>query len=131
MIHDFRFPALVTLGVVVLLFGAAANVGRVRFKHRIEPPVTAGPPEFERAFRVQMNTVENALLFLPAFWVFTVFVSEIWASTLGIFWLASRVWYCVAYQKLASRRGAPFALSMLAIVVLVLGGLWGVLRTFI
>ena len=99
-------------------------------KHRIDAPATTGHPEFERAFRVQMNTLENALLFLPAFWVFTAFVSEIWASAIGIVWLAARVWYAIAYQKAASRRGPPFGLSMLAIVILVCGGAWGVLRTF-
>ena len=131
VIHDFRFPALVTLGAVLLLFLAAANVGRARAKHRIDAPATTGNPEFERVFRVQMNLQENALMFLPSLWIFTAFVSEIWAAAIGVVWLAARVWYAVAYQQAASRRGPPFGLSMLLIAVLALGGAWGVVRTFL
>jgi len=128
--HDFRGPALVTLGVVVLLFVAAINVGRARAKHGVPAPATSGNAEFERVFRVQMNTFENALMFLPALWIFAAFVSELWAASLGVVWLASRVWYALAYQKAAALRGPPFGLSVLVITVLLLGGLWGVLRTF-
>lgn len=129
--HDFRWPALVTLGVVVLLFVLAANVGRARARYGIAAPATGGHPDFERVFRVQMNTLENTMMFLPAFWIFAAFVSEIWASSIGVAWLASRVWYAIAYQQAATRRGGPFALSMLAVTVLTLGGAWGAVRTFL
>jgi glutathione S-transferase len=126
--HDFRWPALVTLGVVVLMFVMAANVGRARAKYGINAPATTGNPDFERVFRVQMNTLENAMMFLPAFWVFASFVSEVWAAAIGVVWLAARVWYSIAYQQAAARRGPAFGLSMLAIVVLTLGGAWGAIR---
>ena len=129
--HDFRWPALVTLGVVVLLFMMAVNVGRARAKFRIDAPATTGNPEFERVFRVQMNTLENALMVLPAMWVFSAFVNEIWAASLGLVWLLARVWYALAYQQAAARRGPPFGLSVLVIVVLTLGAAWGVLRTLL
>lgn len=128
--HDFRFPALVTLGVVLLLFIAAWNVGKARAKYGIKAPATTGNADFERIFRVQMNTLENALMFLPALWVFSAFVSEVWAAALGVIWLASRCWYAVSYQKAASLRGPAFGLSMLATTVLTLGGLWGIATTF-
>jgi glutathione S-transferase len=129
--HDFRWPALVTLGVVVLMFVLAANVGRARGKYGIAAPATSGNPEFERVFRVQMNTLENAMMFLPSFWVFAAFISEIWASAIGLVWLAARVWYAVAYQAEAARRGPAFGLSMAAVTVLTLGGAWGALKSFL
>jgi uncharacterized membrane protein YecN with MAPEG domain len=128
--HDFRGPALVTLGVVMLLCMAAWNVGRARVKHGIMAPATSGHPEFERAFRVQMNTLENSLMFLPPLWLFAAFVNEIWAAGIGVVWLAARVWYSLAYQKAPALRRAPFVLSTLAIAALMLGAGWGVLRTF-
>lgn len=129
--HDFRWPALITLGVVALLFLTAVNVGRARARHGIDAPATTGNPEFERVFRIQMNTQESALMFLPALWIFSAFVSETGAAALGLVWLAARVWYSIAYHQLAARRGPPFGLSMLVVVVLFLGAAWGVMRPLI
>ena len=81
--HDFRWPALITLGVLVLLFVVAWGVGRARDKYNVKAPATTGDPAFERAFRVQMNTLENTVMFLPALWLFAAFVSEVWAAALG------------------------------------------------
>lgn len=128
--HDFRWPALITLGVVVLLFVVAGNVGKARGKYKIMAPATTGDPAFERVFRIQMNTMENAVAFLPVLWLFAAFVSGIWSAALGAVWLAARVWYAVAYQKDPAKRGPPFGLSMLAFAVLTLGAAWGVIRGF-
>ncbi|MDH3287553.1 MAG: hypothetical protein OEP48_07505 [Betaproteobacteria bacterium] len=45
--HDFRWPALITLGVLVLLFSLAWNVGKARAKYKINAPATTGDPAFE------------------------------------------------------------------------------------
>ena len=74
--YDFRWPALVTLGMVALLFLMAINVGRARMKYGVAAPATSGNADFERVFRVQMNTLENAMLFLPSLWVFAVFALQ-------------------------------------------------------
>ncbi len=131
MPHDFRWLALVTLGVLVLLFALAALVGRARGKFKIQAPTMTGNPEFERTVRVHMNTVENAVIFLPALWLFAAFVSEVWAAAIGAAWLASRVWYAIAYQADAAKRGPPFGLSMFLFAVLTLGAAWGVVRLFL
>ncbi|NBR28739.1 MAG: MAPEG family protein [Betaproteobacteria bacterium] len=127
--HDFRWPALVTLGAVVLMFVMAANVGRARGRYGIPAPATSGNPDFERVFRVQMNTLENAMMFLPALWVFAAFISEVWAAGIGVAWLVARVWYAMSYQKAAALRGPAFVLSMLCVTVLTLGGAWGIIRS--
>jgi hypothetical protein len=129
--HDFRWPALVTLGAVLLMFVMAWNVGKARAKFGVNAPATTGNPEFERVFRVQMNTLENVLMFLPSLWLFAAFVSEIWAAALGLVWLAARLWYSIAYQQAAARRGPAFGLSMLVVTVLALGAAWGVVRTML
>ena len=129
--HDFRWPALITLGVLVLLFALAANVGKARGKYGIKAPATTGSPDFERVFRVQMNTLENAVMFLPALWLFAAFVSEVWAAALGTVWLVARVWYAFAYRQDAAKRGPAFGLSMAAFGVLILGAAWGVVKGFL
>jgi glutathione S-transferase len=128
--HDFRWPALVTLGVILLLFGVAWNVGRARVRHGINAPAISGHPAFERAFRVQMNTLEGAVVFLPALWLFAAYLSGVWSAVLGAVWLIGRVWYAIAYQKNPATRGAPFVISFLAFLILALGAAWGVARQF-
>ncbi len=129
--HDFRWPALITLGVLVLLFVVAGNVGRLRTRHKVAAPAMTGNPEVERAIRVQGNTVESTLMFLPALWLFAAFVSGAWSAALGAVWLAARAWYVVAYQQDAAKRGPPFVVSMLVFGVLTLGAAWGVIRAFL
>ncbi len=129
--HDFRWPALITLGVVVLLFAVAWNVGRARGKYKVKAPATTGDPAFERAFRVQMNTLESAVAFLPVLWLFAAFVSGLWSGALGAVWLAARVWYAIAYQQDAARRGPAFGLAFLVFAVLGVGAAWGVVKAFL
>ncbi|MDP1717350.1 MAG: MAPEG family protein [Burkholderiales bacterium] len=129
--HDFRWPALITLGVVLLLFAVAGNVGRARGKYKVRAPATTGDPAFERAFRVQMNTLESAVAFLPVLWLFAAYVSGLWSAVLGAVWLAARVWYAITYQQNAAKRGPAFGLAFLVFAVLALGAAWGVVKAFI
>ena len=128
--HDFRWPALITLGTLMLLFVVAWRVGKARGKYKIAAPSMTGNPNFERTVRVQMNTIENVMLFLPALWLFAAFVSGLWSALLGVIWLIARAWYVVAYQSAAAKRGPPFGISMLVILLLTLGSAWGVIHGF-
>ncbi|MEF8716910.1 MAG: MAPEG family protein [Candidatus Accumulibacter necessarius] len=129
--HDYPGPALVTLATSLLLFACAAYVGRCRVRFAIKAPATSGHPQFEIAYRIQMNTLENVVLFLPVLWVFAVHLSSHWATALGALWLAGRIWYALAYARDPKTRGGGFLLSMLAFGALGLGGAWGVLRGLI
>jgi len=128
--QELRWPALVTLGIVGLLFLLSANVGRYRYKHHISAPATTGHPEFERAYRAQMNTIENALIVLPVLWLFAMYLDALWSAVLGGIWLLARGWYAITYTRDAAKRGPPFGLSMLAFAVLAVGALWGVVSDF-
>jgi glutathione S-transferase len=86
---------------------------------------------FERAYRVQMNTTESALAFLPVLWLFAVYVSDLWAAALGALWLLARVWYAAGYLRDAAKRGPGFTLSTLIVVALAIGAALGVLRTYL
>ncbi|MQM35460.1 MAG: hypothetical protein CRU72_13775 [Candidatus Accumulibacter phosphatis] len=112
----------------MLLFACTAYVGRCRIKFAIKAPATSGHPQFEIAYRIQMNTLENTVAFLPVLWVFAVNTSEFWATLLGSAWWLARVWYALAYARDPKTRGAGFGLSMLCFAALGLGGAWGVLR---
>lgn len=129
--HEFRWTALATIGVVVLLFATAWLVGWARGKYKIKAPATTGHSMFDRAFRVQMNTAENALALLPVLWLFALFLSDAWAAGFGVAWLLGRVAYAVGYMKEPAKREAGFTISSLAWMALTLGSAWGVLRTFL
>ena len=108
-----HLPALVTLFAVLLMFGTAFAVGQARDRYGIAAPATGGHPAFERAFRVQMNTLEAVVLFLPTLWLAANYGFAFWAGIAGLVWLAGRIWYALAYLKEARRRGGGFALGMI------------------
>jgi glutathione S-transferase len=123
--------ALVTIATVLLMAATVFMVGRARGKYGVKAPATTGHEGFERAFRVQMNTQEAALMFLPSLWVAASF-GVVWVSaSLGALWLLGRVWYAVAYSNPAGNRGPGFLIGMVALLGLILQALWGIGWTFV
>ena len=108
-----HLPALVALLTVLLLFGTLWAVGHARGKHGIKAPAISGHPAFERAYRVQMNTLENTVMFLPTLWLAAHYGFSGWAGVAGLVWIVGRVWYALAYLKDAGKRGPGFVLGML------------------
>jgi len=123
--------SLVTLFVLILLSLTAFNVGRARGRYGVKAPAVTGHEMFERAFRVQMNTLEGVVLMLPALWLYAAFVGDRGAGIMGLIWLAARTWYAVAYLQNPAKRGAGFLLGMLMFSGLWLGALWGVMRVLL
>lgn len=121
------YAALITLLVLLLLLGVTVNVGRARVKYGIKAPAVSGHELFERAFRVQMNTLESTVLMLPALWLCAAYYNDRRAAVLGGVWLLARVWYAVAYTADPAKRGGGFLVAFLALVGLWLGALRGVL----
>ncbi|HWJ06491.1 MAG TPA: MAPEG family protein [Steroidobacteraceae bacterium] len=122
-----RFVAIV--GLLALLqyvyFGIA--VGRARGRYGVKGPAVSGHEVFERYFRVQQNTLELLVAFLPALWLFALYASATWAIVLGAVYLAGRVLYYLGYVRDPPKRELGFALSMLPILVLIVGALVGAL----
>ena len=79
-----NLPALVTLLTVLLQFGTMYAVGKARGKYGIAAPAVAGHPAFERAYRVQMNTLENTVMFLPVLWLAANYGFTGWAGLIGM-----------------------------------------------
>ena len=101
-----------------LLAGTMYVVGRARGRHGIKAPAVSGHPAFERAYRVQMNTLESTVMFLPTLWLAANYGFSGWAGIAGLVWLVGRVWYAVAYLKDETKRGPGFTLSAIAWVAL-------------
>ena len=117
-----HLPAIVVLLTVLLQFGTVWAAGHAREKYGVKAPAIAGHPAFERAWRVQMNTLESTLIFLPTLWLAVQYGYPLWAGVAGLVWVAGRVWYAVAYLQDAAKRGPGFMVSTMAWgVTLVLG----------
>src|SRR5262245_40010489 len=107
------YVAIVTVLALVQLIVFGVLVGRARSRCGVQAPATSGHPEFERYYRVQMNTVEQLVLFLPALWVFAHFVSPPWAAVAGVVYIVGRVIYAVSYVRDPNSRTLGFALTIL------------------
>jgi uncharacterized membrane protein YecN with MAPEG domain len=107
-----NLPALVILLTILLQFATVYAVGRARTKYGIHAPAISGHPAFERAYRVQMNTLENTVMFLPTLWLAVHYGYVLWAGVAGLVWIAGRVWYALAYLQDAGKRGPGYMLSM-------------------
>ncbi len=121
-----HLPAIITLFSLLLFFAILIYVGYARTKYGVKAPATTGNDNFERIFRVQMNTMENLVLFLPALWLFSHYVSPLWAGLVGVVWLVGRVDYALSYARSAAARSRGYALSALAFLVLAVGAVIGV-----
>ncbi|MBM7132007.1 MAPEG family protein [Dyella mobilis] len=121
-----NLPALVALLAAILQFGTMFAVGHARGKYRIEAPAISGHPAFERAYRVQMNTLESTVMFLPTLWVAAHYGYVLAAGIAGLVWVVGRVWYALSYLRDAKKRGPGYMVGMLgwgALVVMAAMGL--------
>jgi uncharacterized membrane protein YecN with MAPEG domain len=124
-------PALTTLIALLLYFMTIVNVARARGRFKIEAPAISGNPDFERVFRVHMNTLEQLVVFLPALWLFALYLSPAWASLVGAVWIVGRAMYAMGYYRAAEKRGAGFGFAFFAVAVLWFGALWGVVSALL
>lgn len=101
-----------------------ALVGVARGRYQIAAPATTGHPIFERWFRVHQNSLELLIAFVPSIWLFGWWVSQAWATGIGLVYVAARILYTVQYLKDPKTREIGAGLSFLAIFVLIVGGLY-------
>ena len=117
--------AAVTILAIFLFIYIMMRVGGMRGKHNIPAPSVIGHPEFERAYRVQMNTIEQTPMFLPALWLFCQTISPIWGALLGVIWIGGRILYSATYYSSAEKRGPGFIIGLVSTLILLIGSLVG------
>lgn len=125
------WPSLVTVSALILYLIVTINVGGARAKYKVPPPQMSGDPDFERVLRVQQNTLEQLVIFLPALWLFSVFVSPVWAAGIGAAWVVGRAVYAWGYYQAAEKRTIGFGIGSITSLVLLLGSLIGIVWNLI
>ncbi len=106
-------------------------VGRARGKYKVPAPAMTGHPDFERANRVHQNTLESLIVFIPALWIFGLYLSPRWGAALGVLFIIARAIYAVGYLRAAEKRGPGAGLTGLVNIALVVGALVGVVRALV
>jgi glutathione S-transferase len=126
------WTSIVTVLAVLVYFWTSMGVGRMRGKHGIKAPAMSGHPEFERAVRVQMNTLEAMPIFLVLLWMATIYSPWMgWLpATLGVIWVIGRVLYMQGYMADPEKRGTGFMISMLANLGLLILSVWGIVNAW-
>jgi glutathione S-transferase len=119
----FHFTAIVTLLAILVYLFTLGQVSRARTAFGVKAPATTGHPDFERVFRVQMNTLEWMPIFLPSLWLFAIYISDVIAAAIGLIWIIGRILYMTGYSRAADKRGTGFGVQALAALALWLGAL--------
>jgi glutathione S-transferase len=104
------------------------KVAKARGRYGVAAPAVAGNQTFERYFRVQQNTLEQLIAFLPGLYLFSHYYSPLIAAALGVIYLIGREIYAMTYVKDPKKREAGYALTVLPVAVLIFGGLFGAIR---
>lgn len=122
---------LVTLGALLFFFWTGIQVAQARQKYGVKAPATTGNPDFERVFRVQMNTLEWMPLFLGSLWIFAMYWDARIAAGLGLVWIVGRFMYAQGYAKAAEQRSMGFMVQGIAVLILFGGGLIGAIMSLL
>ncbi len=106
----------------------AILVGKAREQHGehgVKAPAVHGNETFERIYRVQMNTLEQLICFLPALFMASAYWSPSLMALIGCVYLAGRFIYSNAYVADPKKRSLGFALTILPTIILLLAALLG------
>ncbi|MCA6125764.1 MAPEG family protein [Bradyrhizobium sp. WSM 1704] len=121
----YHYTAIVTCLAVALYFFFALQVARARAVYGVKLPAITGNPDFERIYRIQMNTLEWAPIFLPSLWLCAIYVGDAAAAAIGVIWVIGRIVYFLGYRQAVPKRTPGFAIQALACTVLWIGALGG------
>ena len=111
---------IVTVLALLQFYWFGFEVGKMRGKHGCKAPAITGAPEFERMFRVQQNTMEQLVMFLPALWLYATLVNPLWGAGIGVIYLIGRFIYCSSYVRDPAGRSLGFMISVLPTSVMLI-----------
>ena len=120
-----NYVHIVAVLAVFQLFFFGILVGRARAKYGVRAPATSGHELFERAFRVQMNTLEQLVGFLPALLIASVYWPNAIVAGIGVIYLLGRFLYRRSYVADPAKRGPGFLLTVIPSFTLLVAALAG------
>ncbi|MDR6626771.1 MAPEG family protein [Caulobacter segnis] len=123
MHQSHALVAIVTLLSLLVYVWMILRIPGARRRTGIDAPAMTGDPELERHIRVQANTVEWLVIYLPALWLFAIYWNDLVAAALGVVWMIGRIVYALGYAADPKKRELGFVIQALATAILVFGAL--------
>ena len=106
-------------------------VGRARVRYNVPAPATTGNATFECYFRVQMNTLEQLVIFVPSLVMFAHYWGALVAAALGALFIIGRALYFYGYTRAPERRHLGFLVSSVPNLALLLGAVLGAIHALL
>ena len=123
MHQSHALVAIVTLVSLLVYVWMILRIPGVRRRTGIDAPAMTGDPALERHLRVQANTVEWLVIYLPALWLFAIYWNDLFAAAMGAVWIIGRIVYALGYAADPKKRELGFIIQALATAILVFGAL--------
>lgn len=125
-----NYVHIVAVLAIVQFFLFGILVGRARAKYGVRAPATTGNEHFERAFRVQMNTLEQLIAFLPALLIAGLYWPNAIIASIGAVYLIGRFYYRQLYISDPAKRSLGFLLTVIPTFALLIAALLGAATRF-
>jgi glutathione S-transferase len=126
-----QYAELVAILAVAQYLAFGALTGQARRESGLKAPTMTGHDGFERMYRVQMNTLETLVAFLPSLFVAAHYWPAVVVAGLGGVYLIGRTLYWRAYISDPSARSLGFMLSIVPTVILVLLAIVGIVYALV
>jgi uncharacterized MAPEG superfamily protein len=108
-----NYVHIVAVLAVLQFFLFGILVGRARARHGVKAPATSGHEQFDRAFRVHQNTLEQLVGFLPAFLIASLYWPNATVAGIGAVYLVGRFVYRHSYLADPAKRSLGFLLTVI------------------
>ncbi|CAN0412117.1 MAG: MAPEG family protein [Pseudohongiellaceae bacterium] len=123
--------SIIVLLALIEYFVFGALVGWARGKYNVPAPAISGDPVFERYYRVQANTLEQLMGFIPAIVVYGYYGNPQIAAGLGVVFIIARVVYLLGYVKDPGKRALGFVVGWLATIFMLVAGVVAAARALL
>jgi uncharacterized membrane protein YecN with MAPEG domain len=120
-----HYTAIVTILAVMFYFFIATRVSAARAKFGVKLPAITGQPDFDRIYRVQLNTLEWMPIFLPLLWLSAIYFSDAASAAVGLLWIVGRILYFRGYSQAVEKRLPGFLIQATACILLFIGAVTG------
>lgn len=123
--------SIVVLLALIEYFIFGGLVGWARGKYKVPAPAVTGDPVFERYYRVQANTLEQLMAFIPAIVVYGYYGSAQIAAGLGVVFIIARVLYLLGYVSDPGKRAFGFVAGWLVTIFMLIAGIVAAARALL
>jgi len=126
-----QYVELVAILAVLQFFFFGVMTGQARRVSGLKAPAITGDEGFERMYRVQINTLETLVAFMPALLLAGKYWPSAVVASIGAVYIIGRFLYWRAYVTNPAKRAIGFILSILPTLFLILLALGGVTLSLI